>query len=301
MKRNEAIAVVQFTDHSNQQLERCCKSSLLPHSLVISILLRWRGSDVMQCDVIGELDLMVDKVLQSVMLLPYHLTLFVLPSCIAQVTVSPVGSLSVTFDSAYDKSGLANVDHVMNAAPNKELKCSECGKQFQKTFNLKRHKETHSNIKAYKCNKCGEKFGRLFTLKRHEKLHSGEKLYKCQLCHKEFKRAEHLNIHMRMHNGERNFKCDICNVAFVRSDPLAAHRRLHSNVKPFHCCQCGSNFSRKTHLVNHMKTHEGSIKKLYYVIAKSLVTPSVDDVLATDSLIKEIILHAGLSRDIVKA
>lgn len=89
--------------------------------------------------------------------------------------------------------------------------CSECGKAFQKPYNLKSHMKTHSTERPFKCQYCPKVFARLHDRKRHENLHGGQKNFKCEGylrngvtkwgCGKKFARLDALSRHFRTETG----------------------------------------------------------------------------------------------------
>lgn len=95
--------------------------------------------------------------------------------------------------------------------PDQTYPCTECGKVFQKPYNLKSHMKTHSNEKPFKCGKCDKTFARSHDKKRHEILHGGEKNFKCEGylkdgvtkwgCGKKFARSDALSRHFRTETG----------------------------------------------------------------------------------------------------
>ena len=57
----------------------------------------------------------------------------------------------------------------------KENKCKQCGKEFQRASGLKRHMKTQSGEKPFKCNLCDYVSAWAGDLRKHIKTHSGEK------------------------------------------------------------------------------------------------------------------------------
>ena len=50
-----------------------------------------------------------------------------------------------------------------------ELLCPECGVRFTRTYNLRRHRETHcENRRVNECNECDRSFCTKFSLARHK-------------------------------------------------------------------------------------------------------------------------------------
>ncbi|XP_037943578.1 protein suppressor of hairy wing-like [Teleopsis dalmanni] len=148
----------------------------------------------------------------------------------------------------------------------KPYACKICGKDFTRTYHLKRHqKYTSCSANAndtMSCKVCNKVFYRLDNLRAHLKHHLGTQVtkkeeYMCPICKNCFYSLSTLNIHTRTHTGERPFACDLCDKKFPSLVALKKHRRYHTGEKPYTCPECNQSFAVKEVLNRHMKRHTG--------------------------------------------
>ncbi|XP_075692573.1 gastrula zinc finger protein XlCGF66.1-like isoform X2 [Rhinoderma darwinii] len=140
---------------------------------------------------------------------------------------------------------------------NKIFQCSECGKCFNKKFNLTIHRRTHKDKRPLSCSECGKCFTRKSSRVIHERIHTGEKPYSCSECGRCFAQRSVLVEHQKSHTGEKPFLCSDCGRCFIQKSDLVIHERIHTGEKPYFCLECGKCFTRKQHLESHQKVHTG--------------------------------------------
>uniref|UniRef100_A0A8C4SMX5 Gastrula zinc finger protein XlCGF57.1-like n=1 Tax=Erpetoichthys calabaricus TaxID=27687 RepID=A0A8C4SMX5_ERPCA len=145
----------------------------------------------------------------------------------------------------------------LNHTGQKLLSCSECGKQFFSSSNLKTHRRIHTGEKPYSCSECGKRFIQIGHLRTHTKIHTGEKPYCCPECGKGFVTRNRLQIHARIHTGEKPYCCPECGKAFITRNRLQIHTRIHTGEKPYWCSHCEKRFSDKRGLQLHTRIHTG--------------------------------------------
>ncbi|XP_042638974.1 zinc finger protein 550 [Orycteropus afer afer] len=133
--------------------------------------------------------------------------------------------------------------------------CKECGKGFNRKWNLVRHQQVHTGVKPYECNKCGKVFSQSSTLIRHYFIHTGEKPHKCMECGKAFKRRSYLMQHHPIHTGEKPYECSECRMALTHRSTFVRHNRTHNVEKPFECKECEKTFSNREYLIQHYVIH----------------------------------------------
>nr|XP_056720456.1 zinc finger protein 436-like [Euleptes europaea] len=139
----------------------------------------------------------------------------------------------------------------------KPFECSECGKRFSHSANLKKHLKTHTGEKPFQCSECGKRFTQNGTLKTHQRIHTGEKSFECSECGKRFSQSGHLQTHKKIHTGEKPFECSECGKRFSLSAILKKHLRTHTGEKPYECPECGKRFNRSGNLQTHKRIHTG--------------------------------------------
>ncbi|XP_073420939.1 uncharacterized protein [Dendrobates tinctorius] len=140
---------------------------------------------------------------------------------------------------------------------NKSFSCSECGKCFNKKWNLEQHQRIHTGEKPFSCSKCGKCFNYKGTLEQHQRTHIWKKPFSCSECEKCFSQKLYLVNHQRTHTGEKPFSCSECGKCFDHKWKLTLHQRTHIGEKPFSCSECGKCFNKKSYLVYHQRTHTG--------------------------------------------
>lgn len=134
--------------------------------------------------------------------------------------------------------------------------CKDCGKEFGRSFHLKRHRIIHTGQKPYKCQPCGKTFHDISHLRAHSFVHSGAKQFKCDDCGKEFNRKDNLDSHIMTHNTDFHpHSCKVCKRTFRRHSNLVIHARIHNENKPYPCNQCDKTFHIASSLKRHLLTH----------------------------------------------
>ncbi|XP_059505993.1 zinc finger protein 239-like [Stegostoma tigrinum] len=145
------------------------------------------------------------------------------------------------------------------AAPNGEkwYMCSLCGRGFQRSSGLSKHKRTHTAKKQWQCENCGLGFNYPSEFEAHQYSHTGERPFSCSECGKGFFQLSHLRQHQRVHSKERPYKCFECGKGFTNSSNLLQHQRFHIGDRPFTCSECGKGFVVLSDLQRHQQVHTG--------------------------------------------
>ncbi|XP_041664842.1 zinc finger protein 501-like isoform X1 [Cheilinus undulatus] len=186
-----------------------------------------------------------------------------------------------TADHQPGLNSLRKLKHMRKKGDKKSLHCSECGKIFSRTSNLKDHMRIHTGERPFGCSECDKKFTFKVNLKEHMRIHTGEKPFCCSECGKRFIQKHHVTSHMRIHTGEKPFSCPMCDKTFYMKGNMTRHMRIHSRDKSFgpsehserfdhtkhmlvhtrrdlfRCTECGKSFNHTSNLIKHKRIHSG--------------------------------------------
>ena len=99
---------------------------------------------------------------------------------------------------------------------------------------LKRHINSHLNIRNYSCPYPDRTFVDPSSVTKHFVIHNKEdKKFVCSLCGTRFNRLGALRYHEKTHRQERNHKCTICDKSFLAKYDLTKHFRVIICSKKF--------------------------------------------------------------------
>ncbi|KAG7165691.1 Zinc finger and SCAN domain-containing protein 2-like, partial [Homarus americanus] len=139
------------------------------------------------------------------------------------------------------------------------LTCKDCGKKFQKQWNLQQHVATHdASLHRYKCGMCSTTFAYRSTLNKHMVKHRPtQEVHACQQCNKKYKCLASLKQHhKRDHMRHRPYVCEMCRKDFFSKSDFKYHMRCVGCL----CCVwgvfCPKKFIQFVTLKIHLKKHE---------------------------------------------
>lgn len=136
--------------------------------------------------------------------------------------------------------------------------CEVCGKEFARSWHLKRHFIIHSGERPFICVDCGDTFVTAGDLSfHHQKDHAP---FSCKFCPEVFAAKGYLKLHMKIHKSAsgRLWRCFVCDKQYDSKSVLIAHQSTHamlSSIMKGCCEQCGKSFKSVVDLENHMKSH----------------------------------------------
>ncbi|XP_062906495.1 PR domain zinc finger protein 15 isoform X3 [Mobula hypostoma] len=150
--------------------------------------------------------------------------------------------------------------------------CDICGRIFNSTGNLERHKIIHTGVKSHTCEQCGKSFARRDMLKEHMRVHDNVRDYLCAECGKGMKTKHALRHHMKLHKGIKEYECKECHRKFAQKVNMLKHYKRHTGVKDFMCELCGKTFSERNSMENHKLLHTVGKQWTCSVCEKKFVT-----------------------------
>lgn len=114
--------------------------------------------------------------------------------------------------------------------------CGQCNRECATKQALNEHiQRIHERKllgKFYTCKQCGENFIRNSDLRRHSFVHYQGKIFSCTHpgCPEMFKNLYKLKLHEIVHNKSavKNFVCETCNKSYPRQTALYKHKKSHT-------------------------------------------------------------------------
>lgn len=184
-------------------------------------------------------------------------------------------------------NGKENVDMVEQVAEesvfeSNVLKCTVCGKEFRKNFDLQQHIRSHTGERPFQCVVCGRAFAQKSNVMKHMATHKVwpkqlstlppvpsnacgtegrlliEKMFACQYCSCIFDNYQDLKSHRKEHINQKVYKCaqKSCPMTFKELDAFLEHTFSHTEKASYECHICHKEFSSLDDLGQHQIFHE---------------------------------------------
>lgn len=114
--------------------------------------------------------------------------------------ISNGGDFNRKFDiGEFQVNGARKFADTKRQKPANKYQCEVCGKSFNQSGNLNRHKVVHTRERPFSCDVCGKGFSQKSHVRTHQTVHSGVKAFQCHICQKRFSQLGHLNGHLDRH------------------------------------------------------------------------------------------------------
>ncbi|GFR92574.1 zinc finger protein 184 [Elysia marginata] len=186
------------------------------------------------------------------------------------------------------------------ALNNRDYTCRLCGKSFKTAYRLKRHEQSHTDVRPYACRTCGKRFKQSGHRNEHEANHQRQGVrFLCNKCGVVFRCRSSFNSHMRAHSQEQTrheemseqlsktdksqaggssqvrqtwemmstvYDCPYCVEKFATAQALNSHLDTHveimhrRHVQPYSCDVCRRKFTYRHNLIKHSLMHKAPEK-----------------------------------------
>ena len=196
--------------------------------------------------------------------------------------------------------GRTRIERPRRPVKDREFCCRVCGKEFKTAYRLKRHEQSHTDVRPYACRTCGKRFKQSGHRNEHEANHQRQGIrFLCNKCGVVFRCRSSFNSHMRAHGLEQTrqqqlavetdktrdngkvgpqdkweawemlstaYDCPYCVEKFATAQALNNHLDTHveitqrRHVQPYSCDVCRRTFTYRHNLLKHSLMHKAPEK-----------------------------------------
>uniref|UniRef100_A0A4W5QPT8 C2H2-type domain-containing protein n=1 Tax=Hucho hucho TaxID=62062 RepID=A0A4W5QPT8_9TELE len=196
---------------------------------------------------------------------------------------SDSSSTSTPQDPSYDPSGEPS-----KTEKQKQSKvCCICKKRLPKSYSMKVHMRSHSDLRPHKCPHCGQTFKNIYDMRKHivktvckvlradpeeaqAQVHAlTHSPLHCTECSRMFADPVKLDRHKLSHNfnGVKPLKKH-----YLDAHKFSGHERTHTGDLPYQCSHCPRKFNLSAVLVEHERIHTGEKRCLCWECGKGFIS-----------------------------
>ncbi|EDW63435.1 zinc finger protein 84 [Drosophila virilis] len=150
--------------------------------------------------------------------------------------------------------------------------CEYCAKEFSKSYDLIRHRRSHTKETPYQCSRCLKRFATQTKLNEHYKrLHCTLKKHACSECTTSYGSKNRLHKHLAQAHPDLVYSCVQCKRTFQSKSARDAHEKHEADAqvaqliqlvpqpvltqRSYKCVYCEKQFKRKFNCRTHMLLH----------------------------------------------